>query len=223
MSNSRKVGTLPAWRVLCGACIAGALLAGVATPAWALKSDRDQPMHVESDALRYESQQQRSTFTGNVVVTKGSIIMRGDKLVVTQTDGGKDDAVMYGNPGKPAFYRQKRDGPGEQYVEGTGAEIDYDGKADIVKFIGNAEARRLDDGKLQDDIKGDVITLNNVTSVYTVDRDQAAGKAAAGDRVRATFAPRQPAGQAAPSTAAPAPAGAPLKPSKRLQGHGAGQ
>jgi lipopolysaccharide transport protein LptA len=33
-------------------------------------------MNIEADALRYEDKQQLSTFTGNVVVTKGTIVMR---------------------------------------------------------------------------------------------------------------------------------------------------
>lgn len=216
MGPSRMIRRLLSLRTPAHAVTIAVLLALAATPAWALKSDRDQPMNVESDALQYESQQQRSVFTGNVVVTKGSITMHGSKLVVTQTAGGKDDAVMYGAPGKRAFYREKRDGGGEQYVEGEGDRIDYDGQADIVKFVGHAEARRLENGKLQDQINGDVITLNNVTEVYNVDLAQK-GKSGQ-DRVRATFAPRQPV---QPKGAPAKSADTPLQPTPRLHGNGA--
>ena len=57
-------------------------------PAWAERADRDKPMNIEADALRYEDQKQLSTFTGKVVVTKGSIVMRGARLEVRQDAAG---------------------------------------------------------------------------------------------------------------------------------------
>ena len=198
------------------ASVVAALLAWSALPAWADKSDKDQPMHIESDALRYESQQQISIFTGNVVVTKGTIIMRGARLEVRQDSAGNQSATMFGAPGKRAFFHQKREGLNE-FVEGEGDRIDYDGKTDIVKFIGDAEARRLVGTKVQDDIKGAVITYNNVTEVYTVDSGgtgATAGAANPGGRVRATLMP-QPTG---PNAKKGASAPVPLKPSTQLPG-----
>ncbi|MBQ9578211.1 MAG: lipopolysaccharide transport periplasmic protein LptA, partial [Ottowia sp.] len=49
--------------------LAAALCA--AFPAAAERADRDQPMRIDADALRYENLERLSTFTGNVVVTKG--------------------------------------------------------------------------------------------------------------------------------------------------------
>jgi lipopolysaccharide export system protein LptA len=191
-----------------------ALLAWAALPAWADLADKEQPMHIESDALRYESQQQLSIFTGNVVVTKGTIIMRGARLEVRQDSAGNQSATMFGAPGKRAFFHQKREGLNE-FVEGEGNRIDYDGKTDIVKFIGDAEARRLVGTKVQDDIKGAVITYNNVTEVYTVDSGAAAaGAANPGGRVRALLMPQDTGPNAKKGTPAPVP----LKPSTQLPG-----
>ncbi|TAN11202.1 MAG: lipopolysaccharide transport periplasmic protein LptA [Burkholderiaceae bacterium] len=191
-----------------------ALLAWAALPAWADLADKEQPMHIESDALRYESQQQLSIFTGNVVVTKGTIIMRGARLEVRQDSAGNQSATIFGAPGKRAFFHQKREGLNE-FVEGEGNRIDYDGKTDIVKFIGDAEARRLVGTKVQDDIKGAVITYNNVTEVYTVDSGAAAaGAANPGGRVRALLMPQDTGPNAKKGTPAPVP----LKPSTQLPG-----
>ena len=57
-----------------------ALCVLLTVPAWAERADRDKPMNIEADALRYEDQKQLSTFTGKVVVTKGTIVMRGARL-----------------------------------------------------------------------------------------------------------------------------------------------
>lgn len=45
-----------------------ALCVLLTVPAWAERADRDKPMNIEADALRYEDQKQLSTFTGKVVV-----------------------------------------------------------------------------------------------------------------------------------------------------------
>jgi lipopolysaccharide export system protein LptA len=59
------------------------LLLGALLPqAWAEKTDRSKPMNVDADLLRYDDVQQTTVFTGKVVVTKGSITIRGAKLEV---------------------------------------------------------------------------------------------------------------------------------------------
>ena len=188
----------------------------LALPAWAERADRDKPMNIEADALRYEDKTQLSTFTGNVVVTKGSIVLRGARLEVRQDAAGNQHGTMTAAPGQRAFFRQKREGV-DEVVEGEGEVIEYDGKTDTVRFLRRAEMRRLAGGKLQDEVMGAVIVYNNVTEVYTVDGAQrAAGapSAAPGGRVRAVLAPRSSAqGAAAPAASAPA---LPLRPSGSL-------
>ena len=190
-----------------------------ASAAWAERADREKPMNIESDSLRYEDQKQLSTFTGRVVVTKGTIVMRGARLEVRQDAAGNQFGTMFAEPGKRAFFRQKREGL-DEYIEGEGETIEYDGKADIVRFIRRAEMRRLAGATMVDQVLGSVIVYNNVTEVYTVDGAPTAGapSAAPGGRVRATLAPRQ-SGGAAPAASAPA---LPLRPATALP-EGAGR
>lgn len=197
-------------RLAAGLC--ALLLAGV---AWAERADRDQPMNIESDALRYEDQKQLSTFTGHVVVTKGTIVMRGGRLEVRQDAAGNQQGTMFAEPGKRAFFRQKRDGVNE-FIEGEADTIEYEGKSDTVRFLQHAEMRRLVGSAVQDEVTGDRIVYNNRTEVYTVDSAPAAGgSAGTGGRVRAVLAPR---GDGA-AAASPAPA-LPLQPSTELPASG---
>lgn len=83
--------------------------AAMVLPAHAERTDRDQPMHIESDALRHDELQQTSVFTGNVVMTKGSIVLRGAQLDVRQDPQGYQYGVVTAASGKRAFFRQKRD------------------------------------------------------------------------------------------------------------------
>jgi len=187
-----KIHALPLTsRILTGGGVLLLLLGLLSGPARAEQADRDKPMNIESDALRYEDQQQLSTFTGRVVATKGTIVMRGERLEVRQDAAGNQLGVMHAAPGKRAFFRQKREGL-DEFIEGEGETIEYDSKTDTVRFLRRAEMRRLAGANVQDRVTGASIVYNNMTEVYTVNSapTRAAESSEAGGRVRATLAPR---------------------------------
>jgi lipopolysaccharide export system protein LptA len=68
------------------------------------RADRAKPMNVEADSLRYDDVNQTSVFTGRVVVTKGSIIIRGAKVDVKQDPEGYQFGLVTAEPGKRAFF-----------------------------------------------------------------------------------------------------------------------
>lgn len=184
-------------------------------PAVAEKADRDKPMNAEANALRYDDLKQSSVFTGNVVITKGTIIVRGDRVDVAQDPQGYQQAVAIGSAGKLAYYRAKRDGV-DEYIEGEGERIEYDSRADVVKFIRRAVVRRYAGSTLLDETTGATIAYDNTTDVFTVDGG-AQNRTAANPsgRVRAMLSPRS-AGSA-PVPATPAPGSAPsLRPSTTI-------
>ncbi len=178
-------------------------------------------MNIEADALRHDDLKQVSVFTGRVVMTKGTIVVRGARLEVSQDPDGYQFGVVTGEGGKRAFFRQKRDTPPgtpDEYIEGEGETIDYNGRADNVRFTRRSELRRYRGGTLSDEISGDVIVYDNVTDIFTVDGRRAttgAGAPAPAGRVRATLTPKE-----VPAATAPAPSGvptAPLRPSSTMR------
>ncbi|HXD43008.1 MAG TPA: lipopolysaccharide transport periplasmic protein LptA [Ramlibacter sp.] len=183
------------------------LSAGGAT---AEKADKNKPMNIEADALRYDDLKQSSVFTGRVVLTKGTIVIRGARVDVRQDPEGYQFGVVTAEPGKLAFYRQKREGV-DEFIEGESESIEYDGKADRVKFIKRAQLRRFRGATMSDEMLGSLITYDNSTDVFTVDGGPASP--AVGGRVRAVISPRPDA--SAPAAAAP---GAQLRPSSSLDG-----
>jgi lipopolysaccharide export system protein LptA len=173
--------------------------------ACAEKADRNKPMNVESDALRYDDLKQTSIFTGRVILTKGTILIRGAKIDVRQDADGYQFGVVTAEPGKLAFYRQKREAV-DEFIEGEGEVIEYDSKADTVKFITRAQLRRYRGPNLNDEFTGSVILYNNTTDIFTVDGTVAkSSPGAPAGRVRAMLTP-------APDAAATAPAGSASKP-----------
>ena len=102
--------------------------------AWAEKADRLKPMNVESDAMRYDDLKQTNVFTGRVVMNKGTIVIRGARVDVRQDAEGNQFGVVTAEPGKLAYFKQKRDGV-DEYIEGEGETIEYSSKLDNVRFI----------------------------------------------------------------------------------------
>ncbi len=172
------------------ACLFVAAL-GVLSPwtAHAERADKDKPMNVEADALRYEDTKQTSVFTGNVVLTKGSIVMRGTRMDVRQDPQGNQFGLLVGTAAKPAFFRQKREGL-DEWIEGEGERIEYDSKAQTVLFTGRAVLRRYRGAQLNDQSVGSEILYNSLSEVFSV-KGGDSGKSATnpGGRVSAMLTP----------------------------------
>ncbi|RYF73207.1 MAG: lipopolysaccharide transport periplasmic protein LptA [Comamonadaceae bacterium] len=187
-----------------------ALLLWAAMPAaHAEKADRTKPMNIESDAMRYDDLKQTSVFTGAVVVTKGTIIIRGARIDVRQDPEGYQYGVVTAAPGKLAYYKQRRDVPGgDEWIEGEADRIEYDSRADNVKFVGRAVMRRLIGTQVNDESSGPLIVYDQGNDTFTVNGSTLPPGAAVaagqqGSRVRAVLTPR-PAAPGAPGGKAPA-------------------
>lgn len=179
-----------------------------AFPAAAERADRNKPMNAEADALRYDDLRQSTVFTGNVVITKGTMLIRGGRVDVTQDAQGYQQAVVTATPGKLAYYKTKRDGVDET-IEGEGEVIEYDSRADTVRFIRQAVLRRYVGTTLADESTGGLIRYDNVTDVFTVDSgpQRNVGNVANPDgRVRAILSPRNTAVVPTPPAASTSPA-----------------
>ncbi|MBP6598261.1 MAG: lipopolysaccharide transport periplasmic protein LptA [Giesbergeria sp.] len=188
------------------ACLACAPLGLV----YAEKADRNKPMNIEADALRHDDLQQTSVFTGNVAMTKGTIVLRGGRLEVRQDADGYQVGTVTADAGKRAFFRQQRDtapGAPPEFVEGEAEVIEYNGRADTVRFVRRAELRRYRGSALSDNLSGATIVYYNLTDVFTVDgaKTGANGAAVPGARVRAVLSPKDAPKGAAAVPGAPGP------------------
>ena len=169
-------------------------------------------MTVDADRRATTTLKQVGIFNGNVVVTKGTITMRAAQIEVRQTPGRLPPRRADRRPGKPASFRQKRDGV-DEFIEGEAERIEYDGRADTVRFVNSATIRRYRGATLADEITGNLITYDNTTEVFSVSGGaSAATPANPSGRVRAVLTPRDSAAHAALRSAS-APV---LKPSDGL-------
>jgi lipopolysaccharide export system protein LptA len=181
------------------------------SPALAEKADRSKPMVVEADqGGTVDLQRQILVYRGNVVISQGTMVLRADRIELRETADGYRTALASGAAGKPAVWRQKRDGVDET-MEGSAESIEFDGKADTLRFKGNSSVRRLRAGTVADEIIGDTILWNNSTEVFRVEGGASTAVNPSG-RVRAVLSPRIDAGASAPGTGSPAAGTTPATP-----------
>ena len=105
--------------------LGGAMLgAGFAmqAPALALSGDKQQPMDVESDTFESDDQSGVTVFKGKVKVTQGTLVIQADTVTLHRGKDGKIARVL--GEGKPAHYRQRRDGK-EVDVVAQARELEY--------------------------------------------------------------------------------------------------
>ena len=211
-----KITSLLAIPLLIGGAVAvgvGTGLGLVSPPAQAEKADRSKPMTLESDQpCTVNLQKQTSLCSGNVVISQGTLQIRADRLELRESADGHQTAIATGASGKPASYRQKRDGV-DEVVEGRAQRIDYDSRNGTLRFEGAAQVRRLLGATQADEISGAVIVWDSLAETFNV-RGGAPSAANPGGRVRAVIAPRQPAEPVAVPGAVPGavPAVAPTAP-----------
>ncbi|HZV98839.1 MAG TPA: lipopolysaccharide transport periplasmic protein LptA [Methylophilaceae bacterium] len=155
--------------------------------AMAEKADRDKPIDLEADSVTVNDAKKISTYTGNVILTQGTLIIRGDKLVVREDKEGFQHSTTYGNPQKPATFKQKREGK-DEYMEGSGQRIEYDGRMDKVQLYTKAWVKRG-----EDIVHGDYIMYDANAEYAEVigGGSQAATSATPSGRVRAIIQPKK--------------------------------
>ncbi len=120
-------------------CLWGLWLAGGA--AHALSTDKDQPIEIEADAAQLDKTKQVTIYTGNVVVTQGSIRMTGDKLTVYYDDNQQlKDAYL---DGRPAYFKQRPDGQNVDF-EGWALKMEYHAKENLLHLIDQAKLKQGD-------------------------------------------------------------------------------
>jgi lipopolysaccharide export system protein LptA len=165
-------------------------LAG-ANVAHAEKADSTKPTNVEANHMEYDDIKQVNTFTGSVVLTRGTILMKADKMVVTQDPQGYQYVVLYAPPGGLASFKQKRDGGVDQWIDGQAERIEYDDKAEIVKLFSKARMRRLEGNKPSDEVEGPFISYDTRAEFFTVHNTSNGDSKPGGGRIKAVIQPRK--------------------------------
>jgi lipopolysaccharide export system protein LptA len=164
--------------------IAALLAAG---GALAERADRDQPVNIEANRITVDEAKKIQIFEGNVQLTQGTMVLRAERLVVSQDANGYQKGIAYAGSGRPASFRQKREGR-DEYIEGEAERIEHDSKAEKAELFNKAQIKSG-----LDEVHGQYISYDARTENYLVSGtspDTASAQPGVQGRVRAVIQPK---------------------------------
>ncbi len=135
----------------------------ISSNAWALSTDTDQPVYIDSDSQHLDMKSNKVTFIGDVKLVQGSINVEAEKIVVTRDpkQGNIENIEAFGNMAK---FRQLTDDGKE--LKGRAKELYYSMKKDQLTMLKNATL-------MQDDsvIKGEKIRYHITSEKMVAEGD----------------------------------------------------
>lgn len=180
--------------------LVAALLATTVAVAYAEKADRDKPVNLEADRVTVDDRNKVHVFQGRVTLTQGTLVIRGDKVVVSQDASGFQKGVASGGPDGLAHIRQKREGRND-YMEGEAERIEYDSATERAQFFNRAY---VESG--QDEARGQYISYDGLKESYVVSSgpEGTVAKPASGrdNRVRVVIQPKEKTASPSPDSTA---------------------
>ena len=172
--------------------IVSVLACTLAGSAMAERADREKPTNIEANQMLYDESKQLNTFIGNVVVTRGTLVMHGEKLILKKDSAGYQFGTLFAPAGGIATFRQKRDGGKDLWMEGYAADrIEYDTKTEVAKLFKRSKVKMLDGSKVTDEVEGEFISYDTRTEFYTANNTVSGESKPGAGRVRATIQPRE--------------------------------
>lgn len=163
--------------------------------AFAERADRDKPVNLEADRVTVDDVNKVHVFEGKVTLVQGTLVIRGDKVVVKQDIEGFQHCVVTGNP---ARFRVKREGK-DEYVDGEAERIEYDARTEFSKFLNRAHIKSG-----EDEMRGQVIHYDGRAEQIVVTSSPSGAVTPSRDRVRAVIQPKnKEAASEAPPTGQP--------------------
>ncbi|HWV17010.1 MAG TPA: lipopolysaccharide transport periplasmic protein LptA [Rhodocyclaceae bacterium] len=153
------------------------------TPAFAEKADRNKPTQLESDRITVDDANKVHILEGRVILTKGTMQLKTEKLVITQDADGFQKSVATGGANGLAYFRQRRDSG--EIVEGEAERIEHEDRIERTDLYKRAW---LKSGK--DEVTGQFIRYDARTENYTVTNNSSGPTPGSDGRVRAVIQPR---------------------------------
>jgi lipopolysaccharide export system protein LptA len=133
--------------------------------SYALKSDASMPLQIEANQATVDQKNLVSVFKGNVVITKGSLIVHADTGIATQDKEGDRTIILTGTP---VTFEQKQDDG--SMIQGQCDKFQYNTKTSLALLMGRARVKK---GK--NEVIGDVLSYNTQTQIYSAKANFANG------------------------------------------------
>ena len=175
--------------------LAAVFLSLLSLTAAAERADSLKEAVINFDSLDIDEVTGTRILTGNVVLTRGTLVLKSDRALVKETPEGYMSVTLTATGGKVATFRQKRDGGPDLWVDGQAERIEYDERSELVRLYSNAVVRELEGARMTNQITGPFISYDNRKEVATVRNDESGKSVVGGGRGTLILAPkRAPAG-----------------------------
>lgn len=147
------------------------------------QADSSKPTQIEANKMQADDVRRLTIFEGNVVVTRGSLKIEADRIVVHQDAEGYQHSTA---TGKPVRFKQKLDPkpPAAEggWMEGEAQRIELDDKSGKIELFDAARVNRAGD-----EVAGNYILVDQRADFFSVTPGKSGG------RVSATLQPKPPA------------------------------
>jgi len=180
-------------------CLALLAALAVAGGAAAEKADQSKPTQIEANKMSADDARRLTIFDGNVVLTRGTMRLTADRVVMRQDAEGFQFATA---TGKPARFRQRQDPkPPEtegSWMEGEALRMEMDDRSGKIELYDNAHVKRGGD-----EVTGNYILVDQRSDFFSVGPGKDGKDTAPSGRVKAVIQPkpRPPEPQATPGAA----------------------
>ena len=134
---------------------------------FALQTDKNQPTKLSSNRADFNDVTQEYILTGEVVIIKGSIVIKGAKAVVVVDPEGYQQITVRGDANQLASFTQQLDKPNPEFIEGQGDLIFYEAKKDQLLLSGQAYTNRRKGIQSIDKLVADKINYDLYTEEYS--------------------------------------------------------
>jgi lipopolysaccharide export system protein LptA len=141
------------------------LLTGLAL---AEKADQDKPLIVNADSVSINEVEQKYKLQGDILLIKGSIVVTGDKGDILVDPEGYQFIEVKGDAKSLATFRQRREGPANEFMQGSSKDVNYNGKQEVLILLGDANMKRLLNMQMRDHLRGGKIEYSEDTQEYRV-------------------------------------------------------
>ena len=148
------------------------------------KADRDKPMQLEANRITIDDAKKIQILEGDVLVTKGTMSLKADRIVITEDQYGFQKGTAFGGKDGLARFRQKREGV-EEYVDGEAERIEYNSNSEVAELFHRACVKSG-----EDQVRGDYIRYDAVSEKYLVTAGENRDPKGPPARVRAIIQPK---------------------------------
>ncbi len=121
----------------------GVILLVISNNAFALSTDREQPLQIEADKATIDNVKGIAIYEGNVIITQGSIRINANIVTISYTQ--KQDIEKVVASGKPAHFKQRLDRGDE--IKAKAKQMEYNAFKNKLHLRKSAELRKVRKGK----------------------------------------------------------------------------